>query len=151
MAIFDRIKSYSIMVFHNDFPFGDRQIALSLESGGKATIFFPAQRPADWLQFVGSSTNLFLTAADYDALYHLVQSERPVFFTALNLAGLRVGAVHTELDLSAGEPPGEGDEDRSLVAMLRRAVAQDPTLLPRPRRGRRTPARGRRATRRPRR
>ena len=34
-----------------------------------------------------------------------------MFFTALNLFGLQVGAVHTELDLSAGETPGEGDED----------------------------------------
>jgi hypothetical protein len=37
-----------------------------------------------------------------------------------------VGAVHTELDLSAGEIPGEGDEDpQSLEALIRLAKRQE--------------------------
>lgn len=132
MPIFDKIKTYSTSVFHNDILNYDRQIRLSLESGGTALIGFPQQRPTDWLQFVGSSTNLYLTAADYDDVYHLIQSESPVFFTALNLFGIRVGAVHTELDLTAGEVPGEGDTDpQSLEGLIRRAIKQNPALKPR--------------------
>ena len=40
-------------------------------------------------------------------VYRVLQTESPVFFTALNLFGLQIGAVHTELDLGIGEPPGE--------------------------------------------
>jgi hypothetical protein len=52
----------------------------------------------------------------------VLQSESPVCFTALNLISFMVGAVHTQLDLSAGETPGEGDEDlQSLEALIQRA------------------------------
>jgi hypothetical protein len=67
-----------------------------------------------------------MTEDQFADTYHLIQSESPVFFTALNLSGLRVGAVHTELDLSAGETPGEGDHDpQSFEALLRRATQQE--------------------------
>jgi hypothetical protein len=79
-------------------------------------------RPLNFLEFVGSATNLSLTEDQFTDVYHLLQSESPVFFTALNFLGLQVGAVHTELDLSAGEPPGEGDQDpQSLEELIRRA------------------------------
>jgi hypothetical protein len=132
MPLFDKIVTYSVSVFHNDILDHDRQIRLKLKSGGTALIGFPAQRPPDWLQFSGSSTTLYLTAADYDDVYHVLQTERPVFFTAINLLGIRAGAVHTELDLNAGETPGEGETDPSLEALIRRAMKADPTLtLPR--------------------
>lgn len=41
-----------------------------------------------------------------------------MFFTALKLFGNEVGAVHTELDLSIGEPTGEGYDDQSLEALI---------------------------------
>jgi hypothetical protein len=130
-TIADKILTYSVSTFHNDILNYDRQIRLSLESGRMAVIGFPVQRPQDWLQFSGGNTLLYLTAADFDAVYHLIQSESPVFFTALNLFGLRTGAIHTELDLSAGEIPGEGDTDpQTLEATIRRAIREDPALAP---------------------
>jgi hypothetical protein len=103
-----------------------RQIRLSIESGGTAYIAFPKERPTDWLQFVGSATNLYMTQDEFVGVYHLIQSESPVFFTALNLFGFAVGAVHTELDLSVGEIPGEGEEDpHSLEALIRLAKRQE--------------------------
>ena len=53
--------------------------------------------------------------------------ESPVFLTAISFFGLDVGAVHTELDLSLGEPPGEGDEDhtQSLAALIRRVQREN--------------------------
>ena len=127
MPIADKVTKYSVSLFQNDFLTYFRQIRLSLESGGTASIQFPKERPSDWLQFFGSSTSLYMTADQFTDVYHLLQSESPVFFTALNLLGLQVGAVHTELDLSAGEIPGEGDEDpQSMEALIRRAMRQQP-------------------------
>jgi len=147
MPLFDKIVTYSVSVFHNDILDYDRQIRLKLKSGGTALIGFPAQRPADWLQFSGSATNLYLTAADYDDVYHLLQTERPVFFTAINLLGIRAGVVHTELDLSAGETPGEGDTDHSLEGLIRRAMKEDPALtVPKERGGAGSPKRAKAAT-----
>lgn len=123
MAIADKIETYEVYISQNNYVDYNRSIRLSLESGGTAFIAFPAVRPVDWLQFNGNSTVLYMTLDEFTDVYHLLQSEAPVFFTALDLFGLEVGAVHTELDLSQGEPPGEGDEDhtQSLAALIRRA------------------------------
>jgi hypothetical protein len=122
MAIEDKVETYSVRIAQDNIVNTFRSIRLSLESGGTAFISFPKVRPNDWLQLNGPSTILFMTEDQFTDVYHLLQSESPVFFTALNLFGLMVGAVHTELDLSVGETPGEGDEDpQSLEALIRRA------------------------------
>jgi hypothetical protein len=126
MPIAEKVIKYSVSVNQNNYQSHFRQIRLSLESGGTAYIAFPKERPLNWLQFVGSATNLYMTEDEFADVYHLIQSESPVFFTALKLFGLEVGSVHTELDLSAGETPGEGDEDpqSSLEALIRHAKRQ---------------------------
>ena len=122
MAIADKIERYEVHIAQNNFLDYNRSIRLSLESGGTAFIAFPVVRPANWLQFHGNSTVLYMTLDEFSEVYHLLQSEAPVFFTAIDLFGLEVGAVHTELDLAEGEPPGEGEEDhtQSLAALIRR-------------------------------
>jgi hypothetical protein len=126
MPIADKVQKYSVSVMQNNYLSYFRVIRLSLESGGTAYIGFPKDRPNDWLQFLGSNTNLYMTEDQFADVYHLIQSESPVFFTALDLLGFQVGAVHTELDLSAGETPGEGDEDpQSLEALIRRVKRQE--------------------------
>jgi hypothetical protein len=123
MAIADKVERYEVFIDQNNYVDYYKSIRLSLESGGTAFIGFPAVRPVDWLEFNGSSTTLYMTADEFTDVYHLLQSEAPVFFTALDFFGLEVGAVHTELDLSQGEPPGEGDEDHTqgLASLIRRA------------------------------
>jgi hypothetical protein len=123
MAIADKVERYEVFIDQNNFVDYYRSIRLSLESGGTAFIAFPAVRPADWLQFNGPFITLYMTADEFTDVYHLLQSEAPVFFTALDLSGFQVGAVHTELNLDEGEPPGEGDEDhtQTLAALIRRA------------------------------
>ena len=127
MPIADKIERYEVYISQNNYLPYTRVIRLSLESGGTAYIGFPEVRPANWLQFNGSSTNLYMTADEFDDVYHVLQTESPVFFTAIDLLGLEVGAVHTELDLSQGEPTGEGDEDhtQSLAALIRRAQREE--------------------------
>jgi hypothetical protein len=122
MPIMDRIETYSVYVGQNNFLSYDRSIRLSLESEDTAFIAFPVARPQNWLEFGPTFTNLYMPVDEYADVYHLLQSESPVFFTALSLFGLEVGAVHTELDLSVGEPTGEGDEDvQSLETLILRA------------------------------
>jgi hypothetical protein len=126
MPIEDKVETYSARLQQDNFLNITRTIRLSLESGGTAFITFPKVRPANFLEFVASATNLAMTEDQFTDVYHLLQSESPVFFTALNFLGLQVGAVHTELDLSAGEPPGEGDQDpQSFEALIRRAREAD--------------------------
>lgn len=125
MAIAERIEKYTVWVSQNDYMAHTRAITLSLESGTKAYLAFPPQRPATWLEFGQGYVNLYMTAADYDAVYHVLQTESPVFLTALSLFGLTVGAVHTELDERIGEPTGEGYKDDSLEALVVRARAEE--------------------------
>jgi hypothetical protein len=122
MPIADKVLKYSVAVLHNNVLDESRQLRLSLVSGGTATITFVDSLPSDWLQFFASSTSLYLRAEQFADTYHLLQSEAPTFFTALDIFGIKVGSVHTELDLSAGEPPGEGEHDaQSLPALIRQA------------------------------
>jgi hypothetical protein len=126
MAIAERITSYTARVHQTSFLSYTRLITLKLEFGSTVSIEFPPVRPANWLQFPGPGLiDIWMTAADYDDVYHLLQTEDPVFCTALNLFGLQVGAVHTELDLSRGEPTGEGYRDGSLEALIVRAKAAE--------------------------
>lgn len=122
MAIAERITSYTARVLHTNYLSYTRMISLRLESGTTVSIEFPPVRPPTWLQFPGPGLiDIVMTAAEYDDVYHLLQTEDPVFCTALNLFGFQIGSVHTELDLSLGEPTGEGYRDGSLEALIVRA------------------------------
>jgi len=123
MAIAERILTYSARVIQTNYLDHTRQITLKLESGTVAWLLFPPVRPVDWLQFAPGQIIISMPAADYYDVYHLLQTEKPVFCTALNLLGFQVGSVHTELDLSIGEPTGEGYTDQSLEALVVRARA----------------------------
>ncbi|MDQ6790250.1 MAG: hypothetical protein M3075_06320 [Candidatus Dormibacteraeota bacterium] len=124
MAIAERITSYSARVIQTNYLSYTRLITMKLESGTTVFIGFPEVRPTDWLQFAPSAITIYMTADEYDDVYHILQTEKPVFCTALDLFGLQVGAVHTELDLSIGEPTGEGYQDQSLEALIVRAQNQ---------------------------
>jgi hypothetical protein len=128
MALMERTTSYSVSVAQTSYLDYTRVIRLKLESGTNAYIGFPEVRPADWLQLSPDvppgNINIFMTADQYDDVYHILQTEDPAFYTALNLEGFQLGAVHTELDLSIGEPAGEGYQDYSLEALIVRAQKQ---------------------------
>jgi hypothetical protein len=124
MAIAERIISYTARVIQTNLQDSTRIITLKLESGTVVWIGFSPVRPANWLQFPApGQINIEMYATDYDDVYHLLQTEKPVFCTALDLFGLQVASVHTELDLSLGEPTGEGYADQSLEALIVRARA----------------------------
>jgi hypothetical protein len=135
MPLQDKIVKYSIYVAHNDFVDFQRVIDLRLESGSTATIAFPANPPNDWLQFSGSHTTLYMAQDEFADVTRLLQAETPflpIFFTALNLLGIRVGAVHTELDLSQGAEAARVDEEKpqTLQEFVRRSKSQITSAQP---------------------
>jgi hypothetical protein len=122
MPIDAKVVKYSVWVSQNNILGWVREIGLVLESGATVYIGFPQQRPADWLQFVGQNTNLFMTEDEFDDVYHVLQTEPTVYFTALNVVGLQVGAVHTAPALSEDADTGETDlHPSSTAALVRRA------------------------------
>ena len=127
MPIQEKVVKYSVYVAHNDFVDFQRSIDLRLESGGTAFIHFPKNPPNDWLQFNGPCTTLYMDQDEFADVYHLLQTESPVFFTALNLFGIRVGAVHMEFDLTGCEASEHGEEQvpQSLKELIRRAKRQE--------------------------
>jgi hypothetical protein len=130
MAIAERVTSYNVRVTQSNYLNYTRLILMRLESGTTVYIGFPQVRPADWLQFSPGTITIYMTADQYDDVYHILQTEDPVFCTALDLFGLQVGAVHTELDLSIGEPTGEGYQDQSLEALIVRAQREQAEATP---------------------
>ena len=135
MPVQDKVVKYSIYVAHNDIADFQRVIDLRLESGGTATIAFPKDPPNDWLQFSGPHTNLYMMQDEFAVVVRLLETENPffpIFFTALNFVGIRVGAVHSELDLSRGEgQAGIGEEaPRTLQDFVRRANKQHTNTQP---------------------
>ena len=73
-------------------------------------------------QFIGQNTNLSATEDEFKDVYHLLQSEPTVYFTALNVEGLQVGAVHTAPALSGDAQLAESDvHPGSMVSLVRRA------------------------------
>jgi|KBSSwiStaDraftv2_1062776.scaffolds.fasta_scaffold522217_1 hypothetical protein len=123
MPLEEVVLRHSVFVAHNDFVGFQREIELSLESGGTATLVFPNDPPDDWLQFEGSHTTVFMAQDEFADVYHVLQTESPVFFTALNLFGIRVGSVHTKIDPGGGQAPPHGVErpPRNLTELIQRA------------------------------
>jgi hypothetical protein len=122
MTIDAKVVKHSVWISQNNVLGWVREISLTLESGATVYIGFPEQRPDDWLQFVGQDTNLFMTQDEFKDVYHLLQSEPTVYFTALNVTGLQVGAVHTAPNLAEDADSGELDfHPSSIASLVRRA------------------------------
>lgn len=116
MPIHERVTNYTVAELHNDIVDYNQVVRLTLEQSGPVFIGFPEQQPNDWLTFgSGGTTTAFLEASQFEGIYHLLQSESPVYFTALSLFGLRA------LDLTtADEPTGEGPADHDALGQFMR-------------------------------
>jgi hypothetical protein len=124
VALAERISTYTARVVQTNYLDFTRVLLLELESGSRVDFRFTDVVPADWLRFEGNIIAVYLASDRYRDVYHLLQTENPVFCTAGNFFGLEIGSVHTELDLTKGEPTGEGYDDRSLEAIVVRARAE---------------------------
>jgi hypothetical protein len=76
-------------------------------------IAFPDNPPAQWLTITGTNTTAYLERGEFDRIHRLLQTESPLFFTSLNLFGIRA------FDLTSGsELPGEGPADDDALVQL---------------------------------
>lgn len=126
MAIMELITSYSVRVAQSNVIDATRTVQLKLEHGSTVTIFFAPVRPSVWLSFPAPKViEIWMTQDQFVDVHRVLQTEDPVYCTAIDLFGLQVGAVHTEVDLALGEPTGEGYRDGSLEALIVRARAAE--------------------------
>jgi hypothetical protein len=103
-ALSQRITGYTVWVAQTTWAgSGDyyydytRAITLRLEYGQMVNIYFPSIRPQEWLSSPATGVwNLYLTADQYDDVYHILQTEDPAYCTVLTVDGLQVGSVHTD-------------------------------------------------------
>lgn len=122
MAIMELVTSYNVRVTQSNLTAATREIQLKLEFGSTVSIFFAPVRPSVWLSFPAPKViEIWMTQDQFVDVHRVLQTEDPVYCTALDLFGLQVGSVHTELDLGLGEPTGEGYRDGSLEALVVRA------------------------------
>jgi hypothetical protein len=126
MAIMELITSYNVRAYQSNLTEATREIQLKLEFGTVVSIFFAAARPGVWLSFPApGSIEVWMTEDQFVDVHRILQTEDPVFCTAIDLFGFQVGAVHTQLDLSRGEPTGEGYRDGSIEALIVRVQAAE--------------------------
>ena len=119
--VFNRqIETYRVEVFESTSLTYDRAIRLDLPaSGGNpahvVSIEFPLVRPADYVNIGAGFTTIQMPASRFDALYHVLQTESPVFFTAYEVAfggsALRFAGVSSD-----PEATGEGFRDANTLA-----------------------------------
>lgn len=122
MAITERVTNYSVAQLKNDIVDYQQLVHLTTETGGQVTIAFPDNPPAEWLTFSGPATTVYLESGEFDRVHHLLQTEAPLFFSALNLFGLRAFSLSTGTELP-GEGPADDDALAQLAARARRHVA----------------------------
>jgi hypothetical protein len=124
MPIQELVSSYSVAELRNDVVRYLQTVRLTTETGHQAFIAFPEFPPDDWLTVSSATSNVYLEQSEFDRVHHLLQSENPVFYTALNLLGLRAFNLSTTAEL-----PGEGPADDALTqlaAQLRAQLADTP-------------------------
>jgi len=114
MPFGERVTSYTIAELKNEVVDYQQVIKFTTESGHQVFIGFPDQ----WLTVTGTNTTAYLERGEFDRIYHLLQSETPLFFTS----GLFFGPV---FNLSSGpELPGEGPADDDALVQFMATIRQ---------------------------
>jgi hypothetical protein len=71
---------------------------------------------------MGTNTTAYLERGEFDRVHHLLQTETPLFFTSLNLLGIRAFSLSTGSELP-GEGPADDEALVQLVASIRQHLA----------------------------
>ena len=76
------VADYRVDVFQASTLDHDRSIRLTLASGDTVAVQFPAATPADNVTLGAAFHQVKMAAHRFDEVYHLLQTEKPVFFSA---------------------------------------------------------------------
>jgi len=119
--VFNRqIESYRVDLFESSNLTYDRGIRLTLPASGGdpahvVSIEFPSIRPADFVNIGTNFTTIQIAANRFDELYHVLQTESPLFFSAYEFpiggTTLRFAGVTSD-----PEATGEGFRDANTLA-----------------------------------
>ena len=99
MPIQERVTDYTVAQLKNDIVNYQQVVNLTTETGHKVFIAFSDNPPAQWLTITGTNTTAYLERGEFDRVHHLLQTESPLFFTSLNLFGIRA------FNLTSGSEP----------------------------------------------
>ena len=141
-ALSQRITGYTVWVAQTDFVGSGnydydytRAITLTLELGQSVHIYFPDVRPDNWLSSPEQGVwNLYMTADQYDDVYHILQTEDPAYCTVLSQP-LQIGSVHTDFPgrisppvqpISPEPPLQHAYPEQSLEALTTRGQSEGP-------------------------
>ena len=127
MAIQEQVTSYEVTHLKNDIVNFHQIVRLTTETGHRAFIAFLNGPPAQWLTLAGNTSNVFLTISEFDRIHHTLQTENPVFYTAINFIGIRAFTITTSAE-APGEGPTDDDALVQFMAQVRQqmAVAEEP-------------------------
>lgn len=97
-----QVNSYEVDVFESTTLGYDRSMKLKLDDGDTVSVQFPPSAPADFVNIGTSFHTVKMDAHKFDEVYHLVQTEKPIFFTAFESGGIRFAGLSTSEE-SVGE------------------------------------------------
>ncbi|WP_347754017.1 hypothetical protein [Agrococcus sp. ProA11] len=76
------VTSYKVDVFAASTLSYDRSIRLELVDGDTVAVSFPGSPPSDYVSIGSSFHQVQLASHKFDEIYHMLQTENPVYFTA---------------------------------------------------------------------
>jgi hypothetical protein len=129
LIVQQRVSSYSVTHLKNDIVNFHQIVRLTTETGHHAFIAFMARPPAQWLTFADNASNVFLQLADFEGVHRTLQTESPVFYTAIEFIGLRAFNLTTDVE-PPGEGPADGDALAQFMARVRQHLAESEFRLP---------------------
>ena len=104
------INHYRVSIFESSSLNYDRSINLSLANGDSVSIRFPSSAPADFVTIGAAFHQVQMDAHKFDEVYHLLQTEKPVYFTAFETGSPPIRFVGIDTgDESIGEGLLDGD------------------------------------------
>ncbi|MGM9511005.1 hypothetical protein ACS5NO_24940 [Larkinella sp. GY13] len=105
------VETYKVDVFTSSSLNYTLSIRVELKADGAlsahtVSVRFPASVPADYLNIGVAYTEVQLPFSQFDRIYHLLQTEKPVYFTAYEYDAVRFAGFTTD-----PEATGEGFRD----------------------------------------
>jgi hypothetical protein len=104
------IATYKVEVFESNTLAYDRSIRLELANGHTVSIRFPSSAPTDYVNLGTSFHQVQMDAHKFDEVYHLLQTEKPVYFSAFEAGSPPIRFVGIS---TSDESTGEGLIDTS--------------------------------------
>ena len=101
------VLEYKVDIFESNTLNYDRSIRLTLsEPTHTVSIQFPSAAPSDFVSIGSSFSTVKMDRHKFDEVYHLLQTESPLFFTAYELGSVSFVGLTTD-----AEATGEGFQD----------------------------------------